>query len=1048
MPTDKSIEPQALVSVICRTVGRPELKQAVQSLQSQSYPNLELILVDAAGSGISAAEILCDPVSLKIVSPGKALSRSQAANAGLDEASGDYLMFLDDDDWIGSEHIRDLLNFLTAQTKFKAAYSSTQKTDPDGTPIDYIFAQDFDPLLLMRDNYIPIHSIVFHRSLLDHDCRFDDSFDIYEDWDFWLQLSRHTDFYHLPVVSAFYRDGGDSQTAAADEIQRFQNDSVQGKARAAIFNKWKQVWEGVELNALIGTLYEERVTQLKQLKAQIIAQQKFVEKKSQEASSLKSTLQREREDKAHLSQQILESKAHLSQQILESKAHLSQQILESKAHVDRVERAHQMIEDSVFWKMTSPLRNIRDMVSSDKDTDPLFQGSDELAEADVENESSNSKTAHDKFANQKLSEFLSSSEKLVFPASENPAVSIILVLFKQAHLSLGCIKSILEFVSTPYELILVDNNSTDATPELLSRLKNVKILRNEGNLGFVKAVNQGAAIASGANILLLNNDALLEKDTVENALKTLQSDSSIGAVGAKIKLLDGKLQEAGSIIWNDGSCLGYGRNETIDKGEFNFQRDVDYCSGAFLLFARSDFEALEGFDEQFSPAYYEESDFCIRLKQSGKRIVYCPDAQITHYEFASTGGFDSASELQIAHRELLLNKHADYLSERQEKSVENVLAARTANNFPNVLIIDDRVPYPHLGAGYPRCSHILKELSQLPLNISFYPLQFPNDDWSSLYGAVPKSVEVILDRGRAGLADFLLEREGFYDFMMVSRIHNMEFVDELLEQHPNILGEARLFYDAEAVSSPREVLKRRLLGEEVTKFEAESLIEREIGFSSDAEKIVVVSDNEAELYRQHDYQNTVVLGHALTSQASPNTFEQRNGILFVGALRDEGSPNVDSLLWFIINILPLIENKIPGITLNVVGGNGATSLASINKSNVHFTGELDSLDEMYNSNRIFIAPTRFAAGIPHKIHEAAANGIPSVATSLLCNQLSWQDGKQILSADTEEDFAEQCIKLYSDKNIWGEIRAASLTAIEKDCSENDFREKLASLFDL
>ena len=95
-------------------------------------------------------------------------------------------------------------------------------------------------------------------------------------------------------------------------------------------------------------------------------------------------------------------------------------------------------------------------------------------------------------------------------------------------------------------------------------------------------------------------------------------------------MLDGTLQEAGSLIWQDGSCLGYGRGDDPEQPEYMFRRDVDYCSGAFLLFRKQDFAALQGFDEAFAPAYYEESDFCIRLRKSGKRVVYDPRAVITH----------------------------------------------------------------------------------------------------------------------------------------------------------------------------------------------------------------------------------------------------------------------------------------------------------------------------------------------------------------------------------------------------------------------------------
>ena len=147
-----------------------------------------------------------------------------------------------------------------------------------------------------------------------------------------------------------------------------------------------------------------------------------------------------------------------------------------------------------------------------------------------------------------------------------------------------------------------------------------------------------------------------------------------------------------------------------------------------------------------------------------------------------------------------------------------------------------------------------------------------------------------------------------------------------------------------------------------------------------------------------------------------------------------------------LNVFPLIERAIPDIRLNVVGDNSASSLATIGKDNIHFTGRLDSIEEMYNSCRVFIAPTRFAAGIPHKIHEAAAKGLPSVTTALLAKQLGWQDGRELLVGDTAEEYAAQCIKLYRNETLWQDVRDAGLTAIAEDCSQETFRENLAGLF--
>ena len=236
------------------------------------------------------------------------------------------------------------------------------------------------------------------------------------------------------------------------------------------------------------------------------------------------------------------------------------------------------------------------------------------------------------------------------------------------------------------------------------------------------------------------------------------------------------------------------------------------------------------------------------------------------------------------------------------------------------------------------------------------------------------------------------------------------------------------------------------LGKSMPIKDQQELIDTELEQSKLASKVVAVSNNEAEIFKSHGYRNTTVLGHTLASKPGANTFAQREGLLFVGALRDEGSPNVDYLLWFLINVFPLLEQALPNIKIHIVGDNSAPSLAVINKANINFTGRLESIEEMYNSSRIFIAPTRFAAGIPHKIHEAAAKGLPSVSSTLLARQLGWQDGKQILVADSPEDYAAKCIKLYQQEDVWQAVRDAGLRAIEQDCSEETFRKNLAGLF--
>ena len=526
----------------------------------------------------------------------------------------------------------------------------------------------------------------------------------------------------------------------------------------------------------------------------------------------------------------------------------------------------------------------------------------------------------------------------------------------------------------------------------------------------------------------------------------LAEDAGVGAVGGRIQLLDGTLQEAGNVIWRDGSCAGYGRGDKPDNGAYLFRREVDYCSGAFLMLRTGLFRQLGGFDEAFAPAYYEESDFCLRLIAEGYRVVYEPMAYLRHYEFASTGSMRAAAALQKKNRTLFRKKHAGFLRDQPAADPARILHARTSNKHPNLLLIDDAVPHVSLGGGYPRCRHILHVLAQMPLNVTFYPLQFPNDYWDEVYQTLPANVEVLLERGRSGLAQLLRERAGFYRYVMVSRPTNMAFFNLVLQSLPAPARKFELIYDAEAVFAARELQWRELQGERIDAEERNRVLGEELALADQASAVLTVSKAEAELFRGRGQKRVLVLGHGLEPKPAPAPFDGRRGLLFVGALKDELSPNVDSLLWFVCNVLPRIENEIEGLHLNVVGHAVAPSLVSIERANIHLKGRLENLDQVYNENRVFVAPTRFAAGIPHKVHEAAAHGIPAVVTPLLARQLGWRHEREVLVGDGPDSFAEQCIRLYRDADLWRRLGDAARKAVARDCSQSKFRQTLLDLF--
>lgn len=406
-----------------------------------------------------------------------------------------------------------------------------------------------------------------------------------------------------------------------------------------------------------------------------------------------------------------------------------------------------------------------------------------------------------------LEHFLVTKTKINFPEVEHPTISIILVLYNRAELTLSCLSSIVRNSFTSLELIIVDNKSTDKTRTLLELVAGAKIIFNEENLHFLLACNQASKVATGDYLLFLNNDAQILGDSLEHAVQTIQSSPDIGAVGGKIIYPDGTLQEAGSIIWQDGTCGGYGRGDSPTAPQYMFRRSVDYCSGAFLLTPRQLFVEMGGFDESYQPAYYEETDYCVRLWRLGKKVIYEPNVAILHYEFASSSNSSFSDDaiclqprlcviaLMEQNHAKFMDKHGDWLSNKYPPDLSNSLFARSArDNRQRILLIADRVFDDSQGL------QIIEDLVKLDCFVTVYFLNISEEqDWHNTYAQIPREVEVMGGYGWSRLAEFLTARREYYHLVLVRNHQSLEQLNNILAKE-NLLGKTKIIDDSEELS--------------------------------------------------------------------------------------------------------------------------------------------------------------------------------------------------------------------------------------------------------
>ena len=651
----------------------------------------------------------------------------------------------------------------------------------------------------------------------------------------------------------------------------------------------------------------------------------------------------------------------------------------------------------------------------------------------------------------RLHAFLAGPVDLTLPFAEAPDVSIILVLHNQAELTLACLESIAQtLASAPFgvEIVIADNASTDETSSLLDRLNGVTILRNAQNLHFLKAVNFAAHQARGGTLLLLNNDAQLLPGSLASALAVLNHDETIGAVGGRIILPDGTLQEAGSIIWRDGACSGYCRGGDPASTDVMFQRDVDYCSGAFLLTRTETWRALGGFDEAFAPAYYEETDYCVRLWQRGLRVVYDPDSVILHFEFGSSASTEGALALQAINLAVFKAKHADWLAAQFPASPANVLAASASRSSrPRILVVDDRIPRPELGAGYPRAHRLLHELVEAGADVSLFPMYRHEETWPNVRRALDKRIEVLIRADRTQLNAFLRGRMGQFDAYLICRPLNMRWFLDALGSERHLLGGAAVIYDAEALFATRDLQKAEQVGQPIADAERHRMIAEEVSLTRLADTVVSVVAHEAAIFEDYGASNIRLLGHALDDQPIPIAWEDRNQVAFLGAIPDDATPNADAVAWFASEILPVLRTEMdqPELRLTVVGRVSSQRIEALSGSLLDLAGVADDLREGLGRVRVLVVPSRLAAGIPHKVHHAAALGIPMVVTALIAGQVGWQDGQELLVANDPASFARATAALFADQALWERLRSGALKRVRQDTSPERFRQTVQEI---
>ena len=632
------------------------------------------------------------------------------------------------------------------------------------------------------------------------------------------------------------------------------------------------------------------------------------------------------------------------------------------------------------------------------------------------------------------------------PECAEPVVSIVIPVYAHAELTAAALHSIREHTEhVDYEVILVDDAADAATKSLLAKVRGARVIVNEENIGYLRSVKRGAASARGRWMVLANNDIEVEPGWLAALLDCGESAPDVAIVAPKYLDGDGRLSEAGGVIWSDGTGCNYGRGQDPGGCHFEHRREIDYGSAAALLVKTEFWHDVGGFDERFEPMYYEDTDLCFEARARGLRVMYEPTARVTHLE-GSTAGVDEGTghkRHQADNRPKFVAKWGEQLSSEHLPAGTDPWFGATLRAGRRALVIDNRVPMWDRESGALRMRGVLEALVGLGCHVTFLPdnglaMQPYTRELQRLGVEVLYAVDATeeLTRIAPGLALAILSRPP-----VAAR-----WLGLVREHGP----QATIVYDTVDLHWLREARQAALAngeasdGASVITPRVSTVRELELGLIRGSDATLVVTDEERGHVLSDVPDATIhVVPNVNPVRARVPGPAARHGVVFVGGF--EHPPNVDGALMLVNEVMPLVWSELPEVRVVIVGSKPPSEVESLASPLVRVAGWVPDLDPVLNGARALVAPLPYGAGLKGKVTQALAYGLPVVTTTIGAEGLDAVDGQQLLIADDPGGLATRTIAALNDDELWARLSHAGQALAAERCSPALMTERLSEL---
>ena len=495
---------------------------------------------------------------------------------------------------------------------------------------------------------------------------------------------------------------------------------------------------------------------------------------------------------------------------------------------------------------------------------------------------------------------------LYAPVFDEPLISIIIPVYNNFQYTYNCISSILNIDPVlPFEIIIADDLSTDKTKIIEKYIQNVITIHNDKKYNFLINCNRASKIAKGKYILFLNNDTKVNKEWLYSLFNLIESDDKIGMVGSKLIYPNGMLQEAGGIVFSNGECTNFGKGNLADLPEFNYVKEVDYISGASIIIRKSIWDNIGGFDERFSPAYYEDTDLAFEIRKNGYKVMYQPKSIVIHFEGLSNGKSikSGIKQYQTINKYKFIQKWKRELVNQEKKS--NIFISRDRGyNKNRILVIDRFVPNFEKSAGE-RCTFMYLNLfKEIGLQVTFIGNDFKKiEPFTSILQQ--NGIEIIYGNvSYNNIEKWFKKNLRYFKYVYLQRPEiSILYIDLIMKY---FFG--KIIYFAHDLHHVRLYREYNITHDEKKLEEGKDIEIIENVIFSKVDVIHVVGNYELnylkEKYNDKIIRNIPLFFYSKLLENIEKDFSKRNDLIFVGNFMH--SPNIDAMMWFAGTIFPNI----------------------------------------------------------------------------------------------------------------------------------------------